>query len=238
MFNNILNDKYNYSLNGIEHEIILKETIQIDQKPLNEKILISNKYLIKYINDLFDFNNIDYCLTGNSLLGAYLFKGINIFDSKLEILILDINLHKIKKIEKEIKNDGFDLIFYDNYIKISTIFFDKIRSTIFIYLLENVKDNDSLKYTNIDKDIKIHNFYDIFPIKKTKFEEFEISIPNKIDDILNSYNINLNYISFSNNKKNDSKKIIEEKEDKIIINNIIKENISSFISIIKPFFQK
>ena len=44
-----MNDKYNYSLNGIEHEIILNDCLKIDQKPINEKILVSNKYLIKYI---------------------------------------------------------------------------------------------------------------------------------------------------------------------------------------------
>ena len=239
MFNDILNDKYNYSLNGIEHEIILNESLKIDQKPLNDKILISNKYLIKYINDLFDFHNIEYCLTGNSLLGANLFKGINIFNSKLEIFILDINLYKLKKLEDEIKKDGFDIIFNDNYIKISIIFFDKIKCYIIIYLLENIKDNDNdlLRYINLDKESNIYQFYDIYPIKKTKFEEFEVSVPNKIENILNSYKIHLNYISFTNNKKNNNKKIIEENDDKLIINHIIKDNISTFISVIKPFFQ-
>jgi hypothetical protein len=60
-----MKDKYNYSLNGIEHEIILNHTLKIDQKPLNEKILVSNKYLMKYINDLPDlhkYKKIDYTL--------------------------------------------------------------------------------------------------------------------------------------------------------------------------------
>jgi hypothetical protein len=32
----MFNDKYNYSLNGIEHEIVLNHTLKIDQQPINE----------------------------------------------------------------------------------------------------------------------------------------------------------------------------------------------------------
>jgi hypothetical protein len=46
-----------------------------------------------------------------------------------------------------------------------------------------------------------HPFYDIFPIKKSNFEEFNISVPNKIDKVLESYNFNLNYIVFTKKKK-------------------------------------
>ena len=42
----MLNDKYNYTLNGIEHEIILNNNLIINKEPIDEKILISNKYLI------------------------------------------------------------------------------------------------------------------------------------------------------------------------------------------------
>ena len=73
-------DKYNYSLNGIEHEITLNHNLKIDQKPINEKILVSNKYILKYINDLFDFHSIEYCLVSHALLGVYIFNGINIFN--------------------------------------------------------------------------------------------------------------------------------------------------------------
>lgn len=227
----MINDKYNYSLNGIEHEIVLNDNIKIDEKPLNQIILVSNKYLLKYINDLFDYNNIEYCLTGNSLLGSYIFNGINIFNSKLEICSADINFFKIKKLENEIKTDGFDIIFNDKYIKISTIFFDKTKTSIYIYFLQNDDNVDSSfkYYNNEDKYINC-GFYDIFPIKKTHFEEFEISIPNKVDKILESYGFNLNFISFTK-KKNDKKKIIDEIEVNSSFN-IIKEKI---ISIIKPF---
>ena len=229
-----MKDKYNYSLNGIEHEIILNHNLKIDQKPLNEKILVSNKYLMKYINDLFDYHSIEYIVVGNTLLGVYIFNGINIFNQTLELCTLENNFFKIRKIEDEIKKDDFDIIFNDNYIKISTVFFDNIKSTIYIYPLNNDQNEDSLNYITYNNELINHPFYDIFPIKKTNFEEFNISVPNKIDKVLESYNFNLNYIVFSKKKK-DNKKIIEEVDNKNTIN-AIKENINNFISVIKPFF--
>ena len=221
----MINDKYNYTLNGIEHEIILNHKIKIEDKPVDEKILVSNKYLVKYINDIFDYHSIEYSFLGNSLLGIYIFNGINIFNHTLEICILDINLIKLKKIEEEIKNDQFDIVFYENYVKISTSFFSKIKSTVYIYFLKHDL-HDLLTYETYNKKIMTHKFYDIFPIKKYNFEEFEVSVPNKIENILESFGFNLNYITFTK-RKDDDKKIIEEVETKPNL-------INNFISIIKP----
>jgi len=231
----MLNDKYNYALNGIEHEIILNHSIKIEQKPINEKILVSNKYLLKYLNDFFQYHSIEYCLINNSLLGAYLFNGINIFNQTIELCTLDSNFIKLKKLEEEIIKDDFKIDFNEKYIKISTSFFDKIKVCVYIYPLENEMNSDKLTYFTYENKYMIHNFYDIFPIKQHKFEEFEISVPNKIEKVLVEYNFDLNYISFTK-KKNDNKKIIEEVEEKPTINTIIKDNINNFISIIKPFF--
>ena len=223
----MINDKYNYSLNGIEHEIILNDKIKIDQKPLNEKILVSNKYMIKYINDLFDYHSIEYSFISHALLGIYIFNGINIFNQKIEICTLDSNFFKIKKLEDEIKNDDFHINFDDKYIRIYTTFFDNIKTILYIYPLTNESHNDLVNYSTIDNMSISHQFYDIFPIKKYKFEEFEVSVPNKIDKVLESFQFNLNYISFTKKKK-DNKRIIEEIEPKNTI-------IGNFISIIKPF---
>ena len=181
------NDKYNYSLNGIEHEIILNDKIKIEQKPINEKILISNKYMIKYINDLFDYNSIEYSFISDSLLGIYIFNGINIFNSKIEICTLDTNFYKIKKLEDEIKKDDFNIYFNEKSIKISTVFFDNVKTHIYIYPLVNDTINDLLNYVTIDNLLISHHFYDIFPIKKTIFEEFQVSAPNKVEKVLETY---------------------------------------------------
>ena len=220
-------DRYNYKLNGIEHEIILNNNIKIDMKPTDEKILISNKFMLKYINDLFDYYNIEYFIINNVLLGSYVFNGVNIFQKNLEIATLSINLHKIKKIEDEIKNDDFQIVYNDNYIKITTTFLKKYKTSIYIYLVNHNSDDDSITYKLYNNTELYHKFYDIYPIKKEKFEEYTISIPNKIENVLLSYNFNLNYIVFSN-KKDDTLNIIEE--------NVEKTYYEKFISIIKPYF--
>ena len=60
--------------------------------------------------------------------------GINIFNPILEICTADSNFYKIKKIEEEIINDGFEIKFNEKNIKISTIFFDNIKTSIYIYI--------------------------------------------------------------------------------------------------------
>jgi hypothetical protein len=231
----MLTDKYNYVLNGIEHEIILNHQIKIDQKTIDDVILVSNKYMIKYINDLLDYNNVEYCLVNNTLLGLYVFNGINIFNSKLEIITSDLNFFKLKKLEDEIKNDGFNIEYNDKNIIISTIFFNKLKTVIYIYPLTKDINSDILRYYTFDNKLIEHEFYDIYPIKKHKFEEYEVSAPNKINNVLQSYSFNLNYITFTK-KKSDFKKIIEEVEADKSLNTILKNNFNNFISIIKPIF--
>jgi hypothetical protein len=232
---NMFNDKYNYSLNGIEHEIVLNHTLKIDQQPINEKILVSNKYLIKYINDLFDYHNIEYSIISNTLLGSYIFNGINIFNSVLEVCTQDSNFIKIKKLEEEIKNDDFNIQFLEKHIIITTSFFEKMKVCIYIYPLQNEMNNDLLSYYTLDNKLITHKFYDIYPIKKNKFEEFEVSIPNKIDKVLESYSFNLNYISFTK-KKNDKNKIIDDSVNEVNQKLTFKDILSNTYSIIKPLF--
>lgn len=220
-------DRYNYKLNGIEHEIILNNNIKIDMEPIDDKLLISNKFMIKYINDIFDYYNIDYFAVNNLLMGQYVFKGINIFQKHLEIGTLAINIHKIKKIEEELTNDEFNLSYYDNYVKITTTFLKRYKTAIYIYLVNHNSDEDTIQYTLFNKKEINHKFYDVYPIKKDKFEEFSISIPNKVENVLSTFYNNLNYIVFSDKENAETQLIIEEKIDE-------KTYYEKFISIIKP----
>jgi hypothetical protein len=115
-----------------------------------------------------------------------------------------------------------------------TCIFLCIKTCIYIYPIENQISDDLLKYNTYNNKTIFHEFYDIYNIKKTAFEEFEVSIPNKIEKVLLSYDFDLDYIVFTNNNNN-TKKIIEEIEIKPSITTIIKENINKFISVIKPF---
>ena len=167
----MLKNNYNYILNGISHEIEIKSNIKIKQNPLDEIILISNKFMIKFINDLFDYNSIEYTLMGNALVGCQIFNGINIFKNDIELITLKNNNIKIKNLEEYLVNNNFTMNLFDNYIEINTYFFNDYKCTVVIYLLENSKKNLIL----IKNKNNTFNFdlYDIFPVKKKVFEEFD-----------------------------------------------------------------
>ena len=63
----MLKNNYNYILNGISHEININSSIKIQSYPLDEKKLLSNKFMIKIINDLFEYLSIDYCIINKTL---------------------------------------------------------------------------------------------------------------------------------------------------------------------------
>jgi hypothetical protein len=96
-----------------------------------------------------------------------------------------------------------------------------------IYLLENDK---KLFLKNEKNDFIFFDFYQIFPLNKVVFEEFTIYVPNKIDDVLNSYNINYNNIIFNKITECDFDKLIYTHEKKKFdnqkeqINNVKKYN--------------
>ncbi len=209
-----LTDKFNYTLNGIEHQISLNSKINISCEPLDEKILISNKLLIKYLHDLFNLNNIEYFISYHTLLGYYVFEGIHLFKKDLYLCIPDHHINKLLKLKEQIKKDDFHFEEKNDYFIIKTCFFDKIQVLSYIFIIKN-DENKKIIHTieNIESNL---DFYDIYPLQEKKYEEFTIFIPNKIDNVLNSYLFNINNINF-NTKDNEN--ILNYKNNNKIINN-------------------
>lgn len=226
-----ITDKYNYTLNGIQHQIPLQSNLLIQKKPLDEKILISLKFLIKYIHDLFDYHHIDYFLLSHTLLGLYIFKGIHIFHPHLEIGISSNHLYKLNKLKDEMIQDDF---LYDNsslphFITISSSFFKQTSVSITIYIIyQNEDDKKELFHHHENKKI-IHELYDIYPIEKTKFEEFEVCVPKKIENVLTHYSFHLQFLHFKENDDSPKHEIMiidKPKEDYISSSSL---TISNFI---------
>lgn len=192
-----MNNNFNYILNGISHEININSSIKISSNPLDEKQLLSNKFMLKIINDLFVYLEIDYCLINKTLLGQKIFKGINIFENNLELLIHKHNIKKILKEEDYLYENKIYIHNQTKYLIIDTYFFG-INTKCYIYLFH--EENNKIYFYNYLDEIINLDFYDIFPLKKDIFEEFEVYIPNKIDNVLKNCNINLNFIHFKNNR--------------------------------------
>lgn len=191
----MLKNNYNYILNGIPHEININSSIKIQSDPLDEKKLLSNKFMIKIINDLFEYLSIDYCIINKTLLGHKIFKGINIFEEDIEVIIQKNNLKTVLKEDEYLNDNNIFIQNIDNkYIIAKTIFFNNIEVITYIYLFN--EDNNIINFYNNELKIYNLNFYDIFPIKKEEFEEFVVNVPNKIDNVLKTCDINLNFITF------------------------------------------
>jgi hypothetical protein len=186
-------NNYNYTLNGISHEICLQSNIKIRVQPHHEKTLISNKYMIKFMNDLFEHHNIDYFLCGHSLLGHKLFEGVHLFSDKMELGIIKNNLVKLKKCEQFLIDNDFQIYFFEHFVIVETIFFENSKSYVIIYL---INDDKQLFLKNEKNDIYLFDFYDIFPIKQIKYEEFTSYVPNKINNVLKIFQFQLKTIVF------------------------------------------
>lgn len=194
-----MKNNFNYILNGISHEININSSIKISSDPLDEKILLSNKFIIKIISDFFEYLNIDYCLINKTLLGKKIFNGVNIFEEYTEFLIQKNNIKKIFKEEEYLNNNNIYIENIDNkYLIINTNFYENIDISCYIYLFN--KENNTIYFYDNKNNIFRLDFYDIYPIKKDLFEEFNTCIPNKINNVLKNCNINLNFINFYSDK--------------------------------------
>lgn len=215
-------DTFNYTLNGIAHEIPLLSHIQIQQKPLDDKLLISQKFLLKYIHDLFEVHSIDYFLIQHSLLGYYVFQGIHIFYPSIQICINEHHKQKLQKRKDEILSDHFDFDEFDDHFIISSSFFSKSNVQAFIYILKTDPDHPQELSHSIQHEKYHHKLYDIYPLQKVKYEEFEVFIPHKINTVLENYHFHLQFIQF---KENDSKREIIEEEERQRLHQTIHDSI-------------
>jgi hypothetical protein len=230
-------DTFNYTLNGIQHQISLKANLQIHQKPLEDKFLISQKFILKYIHDLFEIHSIDYFLVNHSLLGHYVFQGIHIFHPSIEICMNEYHLAKLKKIKEDIFADEFHIEEHNHYFILSSSFFSKVKVKLFIYILYTNPENPQELFHYLSKDKKIHQLYDIYPLQKVPYEEFFVYIPHKIMEVLQNYNFDINYIEFKENPEQ-KREIIGEGAEDTFEEKIQQTIFQPFMFIKNKFFQQ
>lgn len=221
----MISDSYHYTLNNVYHNIS-KNNIIIQNNLLSqiqEKELMSQKYLLKYLHDFFTYHSIDYSIFNNTLLGYHLFEGLHIFYHQIECIMMYRNFEEFSK---ELINDGFHIDFMSQYIcVISSSFINKIQVKAFIYFIHKNEDslyflsplyvNQCKKYKDLLKEKELYHLKfillnQIFPCKKVKYEDFEVFIPNKIEELLNI--IELKKDTYIFDEINSSKKILKLNE--------------------------
>ncbi len=251
----INNDSYHYTLNNVYHpisndQIIIKNNLL---SQINEKELMSQKYLLKYLHDFFIYHTIDYSLFNNTLLGYHLFEGLHIFYNQIELIMM---YRDFQEFSKELINDGFHIDFNSQYLcVISSSFINKIQVKAFIYFIHNGENSlyflsplylsQCKKYKDLLKEketyhLKFISLNHIFPCKKVKYEDFEIFIPNKINEVLEIVELKKNnyifddYKQINNKEEKDNKEDKNNKEEKIKNNDLYTKNIFD----ISSFFWK
>ncbi len=224
-----LNDSFNYTLNGISHEIPIHSNLIIHQNPLQDKLLISQKFILKYIHDFLQFHSIDYFIIHNTLLGYHLFQGIHIFYPTIEICLNQHHLPKFIKLKEEIIRDGFTFHESQHHIILSSSFFQKSNVELIIHILYSNEDELQLYHFQYPEKTKInHLLYDIYPLQNVKYEEFNVSVPNKITKVLENCQFNLNFIQFKNSNQK-KREIIQNDDTTSTTSNSTLENIQHSI---------
>ncbi len=238
----MLSDSYHYTFNHVYHPISKNNMIIQNHllSQIDEKGLMSQKYLLKYLHDFFIFHNIDYSLFNNTLLGYHLFEGLHIFYHQIELLMM---YRDFQEFSKELINDGFHIDFTSQYLcVISSSFINKIQVKAFIYFIHNGENSlyflsplyvsQCKKYKDLLKEketyhLKFVLLNQLFPCKKVKYEDFEIFIPNKVDKILEIIELKRETYIFDDLsildkkiKKKEEKENNHEIEEKNILKNI------------------
>lgn len=186
-----LNNNKKYLIKNITHEIsdnlIFKKNIL-----MTEQYILDNLYdTIKYTIEFFNKYNIKYLAIGGTLIGAVRHKGIIPWDNDFDLLIFYDDYLKLKNILNLFNNDEYKIL---NIAPGFKIFKNNIAlGDLFIYDNQNGKYCKAYPYVNEKptfyvKDIFFnhikYNLNDLVPIKKHKFEDFLINIPNNPNTIL------------------------------------------------------
>jgi hypothetical protein len=206
---------YRYTLNGVYHEIRDPKVIAKIQEEVpassesRHRQLVSQKFLLKYLHDLFEIHQIDYTLFHQTLQGQKTFQGIHIYEKKIEICMMYRPLQAL--IGQDLLRDGFFIDYESPYFAvISTQFFDSIVVKAYIYFLQRERDPNSQtsqplvflnpasvarikKYSEIpiqathDYNLLRTPLSTIFPPQRAPYEDFEVCLPHKPNLLLSLY---------------------------------------------------
>jgi hypothetical protein len=237
---NMDDDCYHYTLNGVYHKISTNK-MKINNKLfglLQQKDFLHQKFLLKYLNDFFEYHEIDYSIYYQTLLGQSIFNGIHLFHNFIEIIMMYRDFDEYKK---ELLNDGFQIDFQSKYFMvISTSIFGKPIVKAHIYFIhknedfyyhlspeyvEKCKSYKELLQEKEDYHLVFLKLHEIFPLKKEKYEDFEVYIPNKKEEILNKLHLLKEYYEFEVNGNEIEKEEKETDSENISIYDYLKSLI-------------
>lgn len=140
--------------------------------------------IFKFFTDYCKLNNIEFVLAYGALVGYKFNKKLLPWDDDIDIIMLNDEFLKLTNFENnnfliEINPNSqtFDISDVNN--KISGRVISK-QTGLFIDITNYYIDNDLIKC----KDGNSFKYDDVFPVKKSIFENIEVNIPKNIDNFL------------------------------------------------------
>ncbi len=190
----LLSNGSNYSIFNVKHtvrnDLIIYEPIPMTNIDKLEKLY----ELIKYTTFFLEENDVDYCIESGTLLGCVRHEGIIPWDNDIDIMIFREGYYKLKKIYNSFNNDNFKLVNITPGFKL--FYNNECLGELFVYDYDDTLGLYRMSYPYIDNDkpsfITSNIFFphqkykkdDLFPTRRTLFEDFYVRTPNNIINIL------------------------------------------------------
>lgn len=210
----LLSNGSKYKIFNVEHTIrdnlIIKKPI-----PMTELYKLERLYLvIKNITQFLEENQIDYCIESGTLIGCVRHGGIIPWDNDVDIMIFKDGYEKMKTLIDKYNTKPFLILhmtpgfklFYENepYGELFVYDYDEkmdLYRMAFPYINKYGLDEPTFITSDIYYSYQKYKKEDLFPTRKTIFEDFYVRTPNDIVNVLSkTYKSNLLECIFSADK--------------------------------------
>jgi lipopolysaccharide cholinephosphotransferase len=153
-------------------------SIRIDNLEMSETDKEDIFYFLDYFTKFLEKHNITYWIIGGTTLGAIRHNDIVPWDDDADIGIHEKDLGKLLSLNDELKNDGFEIIFYWKIHKFRRIGKEYPFVDIFCY-----KKEDDIYVMNREdlREVWPKEYYledELFPLKEYKFGHLTLLGPN------------------------------------------------------------
>ena len=191
--NNItINIDNTWKVNNISHK--LEDNNNKINTFIKQTSMEANLKILKFIKKIFEKNNIDFWVEGGTLLGAVRHQGFIPWDDDIDINCWRKDEVKLITLLQNLPNDLFFIKCCGGYKILTKNFFNTPRIDIYIIdynpdtqcygLCHPIINNKCSFYQQLQSSKACYPLHYILPLKKLKFEDIYINVPNLYEKIV------------------------------------------------------